>query len=59
MVAFQFGKLVLVSLVILMLEEGLKTGRVLSKIREEWGEAAMVAKNNMRKEFKRNLYERT
>jgi hypothetical protein len=42
-----------------MLEEGLKTGRVLSKIREEWGEAARVAKNNMRKEFKRNLYERT
>jgi hypothetical protein len=31
----------------------LKTGRVLSKIREEWREAAMVAKRNMRKEFKK------
>jgi hypothetical protein len=36
-----------------MLEEGLKTGRVLSKVREEWGEPAMVAKRNMRKEFRR------
>jgi len=52
-VAFQFRKLVRVSLVILMLEEGLKTGRVLSEVREEWGEAAMVAKRNLRKEFKR------
>jgi len=42
-----------VSLVILMLEEELKTGRVLSKVKEEWGEAAMVAKRNLRKEFKR------
>jgi len=25
----------------------------LSKVKEEWGEAAMVAKRNLRKEFKR------
>ena len=53
MVAFQFRKLVPVSLVILMLEEGLKTGKVLLEVREEWGEAAMVAKRNLRKEFRR------
>ena len=53
MVAYQFRKLVRVSLVILMLEEGLKTGRVLSEVREAWEEAAMVAKRNLRKEFRR------
>jgi hypothetical protein len=36
-----------------MLEEGLKTGRVLSEVREKWGEVAMVAKRNLRKEFRR------
>jgi hypothetical protein len=36
-----------------MLEEGLKTGRVLSEVREAWEEAAMVAKRNLRKEFRR------